>query len=121
MSRLGPPSDIICPLTRQVFVDPVVASDGGTYERAAILNHVSRGQRSPLDNSVLENRFFPNVMIRQRASQWTAQPAASSAAFASSPFAAFGGAASVAHNPVAAVGPGGFGGGNTPTIAELAR
>jgi hypothetical protein len=119
MSRPGPPSDIICPLTRQVFVDPVVASDGGTYERAAILNHVSLGQRSPLDNSVLENRFFPNVMIRQRASQWTAQ--ASSAAFASSPFAAFGGAASVAHNPVAAVGPGGFGGGNTPTIAQLAR
>jgi hypothetical protein len=57
--------EIVCPLTNQVFVDPVIASDGYTYERAAIANHVSREQLSPFDGSALEDRFYPNVMIRQ--------------------------------------------------------
>ena len=76
----APPSEIVCPLTNQVFVDPVIASDGHTYERAAITNHVTRGQQSPVDGSMLEERFFPNVMLRQKAAEWTAQQNASRAA-----------------------------------------
>ena len=30
------PSDLCCPITRELFVDPVSAADGETYERAAI-------------------------------------------------------------------------------------
>jgi Mg-chelatase subunit ChlD len=69
----APPSEIVCPLTNQVFVDPVIASDGHTYERAAIASHVSRGLLSPFDSSALEDRFFPNVMIKQKAHEWAAQ------------------------------------------------
>ena len=79
------PSEIVCPLTNQVFVDPVIASDGHTYERAAIANHVSRGQLSPFDGSALEDRFFPNVMIKQKASEWTAQLSGRGAIAATSP------------------------------------
>jgi len=31
-----PPSQIVCPLTKQIMVDPVVTADGHTYERSAI-------------------------------------------------------------------------------------
>ena len=31
-----PPKDLLCPLTLDLFEDPVVAVDGHTYERAAI-------------------------------------------------------------------------------------
>jgi hypothetical protein len=55
----APPSEIVCPLTSQVFVDPVIASDGHTYECSAITHHVTRGLKSPFDGSVLEGRFFP--------------------------------------------------------------
>ena len=72
----APPSELLCPLTKQVFVDPVIASDGHTYERAAITNLVARGQQSPVDGSVLEERFFPNVMLRQKAAEWIAQQSA---------------------------------------------
>ena len=75
----APPSELLCPLTKQVFVDPVIASDGHTYERAAITNLVARGQQSPVDGSVLEERFFPNVMLRQKAAEWLAQHGASNA------------------------------------------
>ena len=55
----APPSEIVCSLTSQVFVCPVIASDGHTYERSAITHHVTRGLQSPFDGSMLEDRFFP--------------------------------------------------------------
>ena len=30
------PPDLTCPITRQLFVDPVMAADGFSYERDAI-------------------------------------------------------------------------------------
>ena len=80
----APPSEIVCPLTSQVFVDPVIASDGHTYERSAITHHVTRGLQSPFDGSMLEDRFFPNVMIKQKASQFTAEQSAARPAVATS-------------------------------------
>jgi Mg-chelatase subunit ChlD len=81
----APPSELVCPLTGQVFVDPVSASDGHTYERAAIMNHVSQGRQSLFDGSTLEDRFFPNVMIKLKAAEWTAQQSGSSVAPSAAP------------------------------------
>ncbi len=80
----APPSEIVCPLISQVFVDPVIASDGHTYERSAITHHVTRGLHSPFDGSMLEDRFFPNVMIKLKASQFTAEQSAARLAVATS-------------------------------------
>ena len=35
--------DLRCPITMDMFVDPVVASDGNTYERSAISTRNRRG------------------------------------------------------------------------------
>ncbi len=32
--------DFICPITYQIFRDPVIAGDGYTYERAAIVRWI---------------------------------------------------------------------------------
>lgn len=39
-----PPADLCCPITRELFVDPVRAADGECYERAAIERWVSEKQ-----------------------------------------------------------------------------
>ena len=39
---MAPPPYIVCRLTGQVFVDPVFASDGHTYERAAMEAHLAQ-------------------------------------------------------------------------------
>ena len=58
-----------CPITLQPCVDPVVASDGHTYERDAILKHMlQNGLVSPLTRQALEGRLVPNRAVR-RASQ----------------------------------------------------
>ena len=43
------PEELLCPITRTVFRDPVVVVDSGhTYERSAILEHFERnGAKDP--------------------------------------------------------------------------
>jgi hypothetical protein len=54
-----------CPLTLEPFVDPVVASDGHTYERTAIEEWLSRKQTSPLTGVALSSPLlFPNIALR---------------------------------------------------------
>merc|ERR1711988_468176 len=49
--------DITCPITFERFVDPVVASDGRTYERAAIERWFATGSTvSPITGAPLNNR-----------------------------------------------------------------
>ena len=49
------------------MADPVVASDGHSYERDAIQSVLSNGNGlSPLTREVLEKSVFPNVNLRKR-------------------------------------------------------
>ena len=56
----GADSDItkqlICPITNELMVDPVLASDGYTYERDAILTWFSTKNTSPMTNAILDNK-----------------------------------------------------------------
>lgn len=60
-------NDLICPLTQERFIDPVVASDGQTYERRAIENWIKRGKgtaRSPIrDDVILKPVVYPNDLL----------------------------------------------------------
>ncbi len=42
------PNELLCPITHSLFHDPVVASDGHTYERAAITDWLKTSRRSPM-------------------------------------------------------------------------
>ena len=55
-----------CPITLQAMTDPVIASDGHTYERSAIEAWFSQGRKtSPMTNEPLDNdRVTPNFALR---------------------------------------------------------
>ena len=54
LSNIPYPSDFCCPVTWSKFVDPVVASDGHTYERSAITDVIESGNGlSPLTREPL--------------------------------------------------------------------
>lgn len=42
----------LCPLTRDIFADPVFCADGYTYERNAITQYLKRHHKSPLTGTV---------------------------------------------------------------------
>ena len=63
----APPAEFRCPLTLSAMRDPVVASDGHSYERTAI-EEVLRANhpRSPLTREALKPELVPNHALRRR-------------------------------------------------------
>ena len=61
----------LCPITMDLITDPVVASDGQTYERRAIVAHMEGRRRSqsvvtsPLTGVELQDTLYPNHLYKQ--------------------------------------------------------
>jgi hypothetical protein len=56
-----------CPLTKEIFHDPVVLSDGFTYERTAIQKWLDLGnRRSPMTNIELTNVELEKLFTKER-------------------------------------------------------
>jgi hypothetical protein len=69
-----------CPITQEPMRDPVVAADGHTYERSAIVRWLQTSDKSPLTGSVLPHKnLVPNYMLLSSLQE---QAAATSAAAA---------------------------------------
>jgi hypothetical protein len=81
---IKPPAQFECPITMDVMIDPVVASDGHTYEREAIEGVLrSANPRSPLTRDNLTTELRPNRALRnliQEHAGWLFQQAKSVAA-----------------------------------------
>ena len=57
---------MICPITRESFKDPVLASDGHTYERDTVPTWLVRSKKSPLTMKVLDNSILnSNISVRK--------------------------------------------------------
>ena len=66
------PSDLTCPITCEIMLDPVCTTVGSTYERTAIMEWLRTHSTDPATNSVLTSkRLGPNTTLRTlaRASQ----------------------------------------------------
>ena len=60
---ITPPRELICPITQEVYRDPVVAEDGHTYERRSIITWYTMGHdRSPVTNALLMNTSVDNLI-----------------------------------------------------------
>jgi len=61
----------LCPITHEVFHDPVVASDGYTYERSAIVEWLRTSSTSPMTNMPLDSlSLTPSHSIRSAIEEW---------------------------------------------------
>jgi hypothetical protein len=66
--------DLICPITYQIFRDPVIAGDGHTYERAAIVRWIAEHGTSPLTrqplniNELQADGYLKNLATQRRSS-----------------------------------------------------
>jgi len=56
----------VCPITEEIMKDPVVASDGHTYERAAIAEWQKKTGTSPNTNEPITAAFKPNVALKKQ-------------------------------------------------------
>ena len=67
------PEELMCPITRTMFRDPVFVFDSGhTYERSAILSHFERnGAKDPLTRRALNStKVMTNWVVRPIVQAW---------------------------------------------------
>lgn len=56
-----------CPITRSLMIDPVIASDGHTYERTAMIQWLTEKNTSPMTGADLANKTLtPNQAIKEQ-------------------------------------------------------
>jgi serine/threonine protein kinase len=61
-----PADSLICPITLELFRDPVLAQDGHTYEREAIKNWIQKNGTSPITREPLSlKHLYPNHIVKQ--------------------------------------------------------
>ncbi|KAJ8282379.1 hypothetical protein COCON_G00048980 [Conger conger] len=68
----GIPDEFLCPITREVMKDPVIAADGFSYEREAIESWInSKNRSSPMTNLPLQTTVVtPNRTLKMAIGRW---------------------------------------------------
>lgn len=64
------PDDLRCPITTLLFKDPVVACDGHTYERSAIMKWLSKKQTSPLHGAPMATNILTDVEMKRKVDEY---------------------------------------------------
>ena len=66
------PEDFECPITTELMVDPVIATDGETYERAAIEEWFALGKTtSPMSGDEIDpSVIFSNKRLWRQIAAW---------------------------------------------------
>ncbi|NWR93318.1 WSDU1 protein, partial [Furnarius figulus] len=66
------PDEFLCPITRELMKDPVIAADGYSYEREAMEHWISTKRRSsPMTNLPLHSLMLtPNRTLKMAISRW---------------------------------------------------
>ncbi|KAG8652797.1 U-box domain-containing protein 35 isoform X3 [Manihot esculenta] len=66
-----PPNHFICPILKDVMMDPCVAADGYTYDRKAIEKWLEENDKSPMTNLPLPNKnLLPNYTLLSAIVEW---------------------------------------------------
>lgn len=56
----------LCPITREIMLEPVVASDGFTYEQDEIIEYMKTSKLSPITREELNDNLYVNICIKNK-------------------------------------------------------
>lgn len=84
-----PPKDFVCPITSNLFHDPVTLETGQTYERVAIQEWLDRGNSTcPITRQKLQNTQLPktNYVLKRLIASWQEQNPGSAVNHSENPY-----------------------------------
>jgi len=65
------PPEFRCPLSLDIMIDPVILSDGHSYERKYITQWIQQNPVSPITKQpISEQEIKPNVDLKQKIQNW---------------------------------------------------
>lgn len=56
---------LMCSISHQIFLDPVIAEDGQTYERTCIEKWFETSNKSPITNKSINKKLITNYFVKQ--------------------------------------------------------
>jgi hypothetical protein len=66
-----PPPDMLCPITQELMIEPVILADGHSYELSAITLWLSKHNVSPMTGDVLPHKTpTPNYTLKKLIMAW---------------------------------------------------
>jgi hypothetical protein len=69
----NPPDEFLCPILMTLMTDPVIGSDGHTYERSAIITALQRNAQSPMNRAPMTiDSLKPNYALKSLIDRWKA-------------------------------------------------
>jgi len=57
--------EFMCPITYELMREPVVASDGHTYEKSAIEKWLKTNHTSPRNGEPIDGQLIPNMNLKK--------------------------------------------------------
>ena len=70
----GEPEAFCCPITYEIMQDPVICSDGNSYERAAITEWFEKNDTSPLTGEKITKNVITNKTLKKAIEEWEKNP-----------------------------------------------
>ncbi len=72
MEDADAPDYMVCPLTKKLFVDPVMTSSGHTYEKEALEEHLRKNNNlDPVSRMEVDPRDLrPNIIAKKTAEDY---------------------------------------------------
>ncbi len=58
--------DLKCPITRQIFCDPVLAEDGRIYEKRSLETWFKNSHTSPMTGMRIETKIYPMILFKNQ-------------------------------------------------------
>ena len=69
----GPPEELVCPLTHELMIDPVITTGGYTYERGPIERWLATHDTDPMTGEPLSDKTLrPNMLVRSMCRKYSA-------------------------------------------------
>ena len=65
-----PPNEFLCPITHELMDDPVVLTDGFSYNRTAIVQWLTIRMVSPMTGNPVANALMPNTVLKVMINNW---------------------------------------------------
>lgn len=62
--------DITCPISLQIFNDPVIVEDGNVYEREKIEEWLTTNSTSPATNTQISKKVYPAIIIKNMVNKY---------------------------------------------------
>jgi len=64
-NKMEIPTKFCCPISKSIYIDPVVLSSGNSYERKSIVQWFDTSCTDPLTRESVESQVYPNKYLQQ--------------------------------------------------------